>query len=75
MKGLWRNVRYTNGLNVYGVRNRRNFEISGEQASVRKRQYLVAHENFEEQNKVLETSTMVVNYFVVIVINAYYVMW
>ena len=33
----------------------------------------LAHENFEEQNKVLETSTMIVNYFVVIItINAYY---
>jgi hypothetical protein len=36
----------------------------------------LAHENFEEQNKVLETYTMIVNYFFIIIIiitmNAYY---
>jgi hypothetical protein len=33
----------------------------------------LAHENFEEQNEALETSTMIVYYFVVIItMNAYY---
>jgi hypothetical protein len=33
----------------------------------------LAHENFEEQNKVFETSMMIVNYFIIIInINSYY---
>ena len=38
---MWRNVRHNNDLYLDGVRRRRNFKVIGEQASIRKRQYLV----------------------------------